>query len=175
MVGFWVCPYIMDVFNNKLIAENQALQDRIVQLEQQLSKPSPPIKSDSQNRQIFNGVEMTLLSCDKVRRVVSCQFTIKQSHDFFSIYAYGSVLKLENNVIGYAEAVEATGYDVSVLKTEQGEISSWKLLTVPFTVSFRMSSDVTAIENGSIELFVKFDQKPATTIRFAQVNIEVSQ
>ena len=97
---------------------------------------------------------------------------ISQPRDFITIYAYSTVLKAQPNVIGSAEAVQATG--VSTLKTEEGNISSWKLLTptaVPFTVRFRLPTDVAT---GSVELFVKPEQGKPTTVKFAPINIEVS-
>jgi hypothetical protein len=85
--------------------------------------------------------------------------------NLINIYAYGSVLKAQNNVIGSANAVEAN--DVSVVKTEEGDVSSWKLSTTSFVVNFQMSEQMIDV---SVELFVKFDQEAATTVRFVSVN-----
>ncbi|MEN8219559.1 MAG: hypothetical protein ABFS56_25055 [Pseudomonadota bacterium] len=175
VVGFLVQPYIMEAVNNSLYPENQALKDKIVQLEQQLSKlsedrvqsPNPPLEL-SHHRQTFNGVEITLLSCsDAISEPgIACQFTVNQPYDFIIIYAYGTVLKAQQNVISHADSVQATDYEVSTLKTDTGEISSWKFLTpttVPFTVRFGKPSDVVA---SSVELFVKPDQGASTTVKF---------
>jgi hypothetical protein len=173
VVGFFAQPYVMDTVNNSLYSENQALKDKVVQLEQQLSKffeerVQSPSQVESHHRQTFNGVEITLLSCSETDRSpsIACEFIVNQPYDFIIIYAYGTVLKAQQNVIGHADTVAATGYEVSILKTETGEISSWKLLTpttVPFTVRFGMLSDVVA---SSVELFVKPEQGPATTVKF---------
>jgi hypothetical protein len=189
VVGFLGQPYVMEAFNNSLIFENQELKDKVGQLEQQLAKFSEeyvqPLKPPSvqpvpamephHHRQTFNGVEITLVSCQKgassEAHSIVCQFIINQPHDFITIYAYSTVLKAQPNVIGSAEAVQATG--VSTLKTEEGDISSWKLLTptaVPFTIRFRLPTDVAT---GSVELFVKPDQGKSTTVKFAPINIEV--
>lgn len=145
VVGFFVRPYIMDVFHNELISENQALKDKIAQLEQQFS-----------NKQI------TLTSCDKINSLnVACKFISNKDYDYLTIYAYGSVLKAQNNIIGYAEAVEAS--DVSIVKTEEGNVSSWKLSATSFVVNFQMSEEMV---NAAVELFVKFDQETASTFRF---------
>jgi len=190
VVGFWGQPYIMEAFNNSLVFENQELKDEVVQLKQRLSKfseeavqpPNPPLDQPvpamepHHHRQTFNGVEITLISCQKgaIREAhnIACQFRINQPRDFITIYAYSTVLKAQPNVIGSVEAVQATG--VSTLKTEEGNISSWKLLTptaVPFTVRFRLPTDVAT---GSVELFVKPEQGKPTTVKFAPINIEVS-
>ena len=190
VVGFLGQPYVMEAFNNSLIFENQELKDEVGQLKQQLSKfseesvqplnpPSAqpvPAMEPPHHRQTFNGVEITLVNCQKEihseAHSIVCQFRIKQPHDFITIYAYSTVLKAQPNVIGSAETVQATG--VSTLKTEEGNISSWKLLTptaVPFTVRFRLPTDVAA---GSIELFVKPEQGKPTTVKFAPINIEVN-
>jgi hypothetical protein len=173
VVGFFAQPYVMDTVNNSLYSENQALKDKVVQLEQQLSKffeerVQSPSQVESHHRQTFNGVEITLLSCSETDRSpsIACEFIVNQPYDFIIIYAYGTVLKAQQNVIGHADTVAATGYEVSILKTETGEISSWKLLTpttVPFTVRFEMLSDVVA---SSVELFVKPEQGPSTTVKF---------
>jgi len=145
VVGFFVRPYIMEIFNNELMSENQALKDKIAQLEQGLSNK-----------------EITLRSCDKINSSnVECSFIINKNYEYLIIYAYGSVLKAQNNVIGSADAVEAS--DVSVVKTEEGDVSSWKLSATSFVVNFQMSEQMI---NTSVELFVKFDQEVATTFRF---------
>ncbi|MDM8561547.1 hypothetical protein, partial [Candidatus Parabeggiatoa sp. HSG14] len=191
VVGFFVQPYVMEVFNNSLIFENQTLKDKIVQLEQQLSKsseefvqsPNPPlvqplpspVESHFQNKQTFNGVEITLSSCQKIEKEIieshessiACQFTINQPYDFMTIYAYGTVLKAQQEIISYVDAVQAT--DVEIIKTEEGEISSWKLLTpqtVSLTIRFWIPEEV-AMEGDSVELFVKPALKQATTVKFA--------
>ena len=135
----------MDIFHNELISENQALKDKIAQLEQG-----------------FSNKEITLISCDKIDSLnVSCKFISNKVYDYLIIYAYASVLKAGNNVVGYADAVEAS--DVSVVKTEEGNVSSWKFSTTEFVVNFQVSEEMI---NASVELFVKFDQETATTVRF---------
>ncbi len=145
VVGFFVRPYIMEIFNNELMSENQALKDRIAQLENK---------------------EITLTSCNKINYSnVACKFISNKDYEYLTIYAYGSVLKAQNNIIGYAEAVEAS--DVSVVKTEEGNVSSWKFSATSFVVNFQMSEQMV---NASVELFVKFDQESASTFRFPSVN-----
>ena len=145
VVGFFVRPYIMDIFHNELMSENQALKDKIAQLEQGLLNK-----------------EITLTSCDKINSLnVACKFISNKDYENLTIYAYGSVLKAQNNVIGSVDVVEAN--DVSVVKTEEGNVSSWKLSTSSFMVNFQMSEEMV---NASVELFVKFDQETATTFRF---------
>ncbi len=145
VVGFFVRPYVMDIFNNELISENQALKDKIAQLEQG-----------------FSNKEITLISCEKIDSLnVTCKFISNKDYDYLTIYAYASVLKAGNNVVGYADDVEAS--DVSVVKTEEGNVSSWKFSTTEFVVNFQVSEEMI---NASVELFVKFDQETATTVRF---------
>jgi hypothetical protein len=48
-------------------------------------------------------------------------------------------LKAQNNIISSANAVEAS--DVSVVKTEEGNVSSWKLSATSFVVHFQMSEE----------------------------------
>ena len=145
VAGFFVRPYIMEIFNNELISENQALKDKIVQLEQQ-----------------FSNKEITLISCDKINSLnVACKFISNKDYEYLTIYAYASVVKAQNNVIGYADAVEAT--DVSIVKTEDGNVSSWKLSTTSFVVNFEVSEEMI---NADVELFVKFDQETASSLIF---------
>jgi len=189
LAGFFAQPYVMEALNNSLYSENKALKDKIEQLEQQLSKlteettqsveagiPTQSVGTRKMlSQQTFNGIEITLSSCEEAEHhSIACQFIINQPHDFIIIYAYGTVLKAQQNVIAHADAVAAT--EVSTLKTEEGEISSWKLLTpsaVPFTVQFSMPNEVATVAD-SVELFVKPEQGAATTVKFALVNIEVS-
>ena len=169
VVGFFGQPYVMEAFNNSLVIENQVLKHKVMQLEEQFLKSSEE----------ENGVEITLSSCQKEsiqldKLSIACQFIITQPYDFIMIYAYGTVLKSQQNVISHIETVQTTG-EVSILKTEEGEISSWKFLTpsaVPFTVHFQVPIEMDTV-TGSIELFVKADQKQATTVKFAPINIEL--
>jgi len=182
LAGFFAQPYVMEALNNSLYSENKALKDKIEQLEQQLSKlteettqsveagiPTQSVGTRKMlSQQTFNGIEITLSSCEEAEpHSIACQFIINQPHDFIIIYAYGTVLKAQQNVIAHANAVAAT--EVSTLKTEEGEISSWKLLTpsaVPFTVRFWMPNEVATVAD-SVELFVKPEQGAATTVKFA--------
>jgi len=173
VVGFVAQPYVMETLNKSVYAlENNALKDQIEQLEQQLSTLAEKTQSVEAGipTQSVGTRKITLSNCEKAEpQHIACQFIINQAYDFIIIYAYGTVLKAQQNVIGYADAVQAT--EVSTLKTEDGEISSWKLLTPSaLTVLFSRPNDVAA---DSVELFVKIGQEAAMTVKFAPVKIEL--
>jgi hypothetical protein len=198
VVGFFVQPYVMEAFNNSLVFENQTLKNQIVQLEQRLSKssekfvqpPNPPTvqpepsSAESYHWQTFNGVKIALSSCQKTEEAISvprksriaCQFIINKPIDFITIYAYGTLLKAQQNVVGNVDTVQTTGYNISVIKTEKDEISSWKLSAsttsaMPFTLYFWIPIDTVTIVS-SVELFIKANKETTTTVKFTSINIE---
>ena len=137
VVGFAAQPYVMAELNKSLSSKNQELQNEIVQLKQQLSKfyqsnknqedknVQPEVAKVAEEPAILPTARITLLSCSEAHNFSnSCQFRINQPHDLIVIYAYGTVLKAGQDVIGNADTVQATDYEVSTLKTEEGEISS---------------------------------------------------
>ncbi|KHD04984.1 hypothetical protein PN36_30180 [Candidatus Thiomargarita nelsonii] len=168
VVGFLAQPYVMETFNKSLYAvENKVLKETNEQLEQQISTLTTQSVEAGIPTQSVGTRKIILSNCEKAEpQHIACQFIINQAYDFIIIYAYGTVLKAQQNVIGYADAVQAT--EVSTLKTEDGEISSWKLLTPSaLTVRFSMPTDVAA---DSVELFVKIGQGDATTVKFLDVS-----
>jgi len=153
--GFVAQPYVMAELNNFLInKENQDLKDEIARLKQQISE-----KPDTAEEAV------SLLGCDKLQNLtISCKFSLMQQQELIRIYAYSTVLKAQQWVIGTIKTVQANDAKVSTIKTDIGEISSWKFSnSSTFTVIFGLTESVAA---GSVELFIKIDNKPATTFKF---------
>ncbi len=170
VVGFVAQPYVMETLNKSLYAvENKVLKDKIDKLEQQISTLTTQSVEAGIPTQSVGTRKITLSSCEKAEtQHIACQFVINQPDDFIIIYAYGTVLKAQQKVIAHADTVAAP--EISTLKTEDGEISSWKILTPSaLTVRFSMSNDIAA---DTVELFVKIGQGAATTVKFAPVKIQ---
>ncbi len=155
--GFFAQPYVMAELNNFLInKENQDLRDEIalLKLKQQISAKPEKVET-----------AVSLLGCDKLKDLtISCKFRLNQENELITIYAYSTVLKAQQWVIGTIKTVQANDAKVSTIKTDNGEVSSWKISnSSTFTVNFGLTESVKA---NSVELFIKIDKKSATTVKF---------
>ena len=153
--GFFAQPYVMAELNNFLInKENQDLRDEIARLKQQISANPEKVET-----------AVSLLGCDNLEDLtISCKFRLNQKNELITIYAYSTVLKAQQWVIGTIRTVQANDAKVSTIKTDNGEVSSWKISnSSTFTVNFGLTESVKA---NSVELFLKIDKKPATTVKF---------